>query len=342
MSNFPLLFGNEGTKAGLASDVRRGTLSHAIIIAGPRGSGKKTLLHSLVMALNCEAKDTAVDFPCGTCSACRRIREGNFTDFKILSLQSGKSTIGADELRDFKADMHLSASESAYKVYAIENAEAMTPAAQNALLKSLEEPPKNVHIVLMATEIGSLLSTIRSRARLIRTELFREEEFKAHLIRLSSSAAELAHRSPEKLHAIAVCAGGVIGKALSMLDEKSIAEAEASREAAVAIVEALPKRTPFAKLYAAISSLPTKRDELILILRELLSALRDIVAVHNSDSAGLLFYLSREDAESALGNMSVGRIIKVQNIILDALRDIDRNVVIPALLTDIAVRIREA
>lgn len=340
---FPMLFGNADAKARLALDIRNGTLSHAIMIAGPAGSGRKTMLKSIVMALNCENKSKpSNDFPCGKCSCCRRIAEENFTDFKILKLQPGKASIGADELRSFKSDMYLSPSESSFKVYAIDRAEAMTAAAQNALLKALEEPPNNVHIILITTEAAAMLSTIRSRVQLVQTELFRHEDMKEHLLSISSVARRLHERSASRLDAIIVCAAGVIGKAISMLDEKSIADTDAARTSVAAVISALPKRTQFAKLYSAISALPTKREELTYILRMLLGALRDMVVVQTSEQANMLFYLSRSEAAEAMGNMSLSRLISVQNIIVSALRDIDRNVVIPSLLTDVAVAIKES
>lgn len=339
-TGFPQLFGNENTKARLASDIVRGRLSHAIMIAGPTGSGRRTMLLSIAMALNCENKiSTDKPLPCGVCNTCRRIAEGNFPDFKTLRPAQGKATIGADELRLFREDMFLSATEADYKLYAIERAECMTTAAQNALLKVLEEPPRNVHIILITTGADKLLSTIRSRARLIQTELFPPEALRRHVLSLSAEAAAMYRTNPARLESILLTAGGVIGRALSMLDEKSIAENEERRKQVMALVSCMPRRTPFRDLYAAVTSLPKSREELTLTLREVISAIRDMVVTKNAEGAGTVFFLTPEEAGEAMGSMSIRRLISVSEIITEALRDIERNVVISSLLTDIAVKI---
>ena len=340
---FPRVFGNENTKTRLASSIIKGTLSHALIICGPCGSGRRTLLYSIAMALNCENKiSTSHALPCGVCNACRRICEGNFPDFKTLKQLPGKATIGAEELRAFREDMFLSSTEAEHKIYAIERAEIMTTAAQNALLKVLEEPPKNVHIILITTAADKLLSTIRSRAQLIQTELFTPDEMKDKVLELSDDAYVLKSRDPERFKSILVTSGGVIGRALSMLDEKIIAENEERRKNILSLISVLPKRTDFSKIYGAVNALPKGREDLTLTLRDTITAVRDMIITKNDEKASTLFFITRDDAEEAMGNIPVGRLIAVMGIINDALRDLERNVVIASLLTDIAVRIKKA
>ena len=342
-TKFPRVFGNESTKARLSSAILRGTLSHAIMISGPAGSGRKTLLYSIAMALNCENKISSTHpLPCGVCSCCKRIAEDNFPDFKILRPAQGKSTIGADELRAFREDMFLSSTEAEHKIYAIDRAEAMTTAAQNALLKVLEEPPKNVHIILITTGADKLLSTIRSRAQLVQTELFPPEEMKKYVIELSDDAYALGQRDPSRLKSILITSGGVIGRALGMLDEKSIAENEERRSFVLSLISVIPKRTDFSKLYLAVNSLPKGREDLTKTLRDTVTALRDMIVTASCDSAKTLFFITRDEALEAMGKMSVARLISIEKIINEALRDLERNVVISSLLTDIAVRIKEA
>ena len=340
---FPRVFGNEGAKARLAGAALRGTLSHAIMIAGPQGSGRKTLLFSIAMALSCENKiSTAHAFPCGVCNSCRRITEGNFPDFKILKPAEGKATIGADELRAFRDDMFLSSTEAEHKVYAIDRAEAMTTAAQNALLKVLEEPPRNVHIILITTGADKLLSTIRSRAQLIRTELFPPEKMKEYLIEISDGAYAMSRRDPERFNSVLVTSGGVIGRALGMLDDRSLAESEERRKTVLSLISVFPSRTEFSKIYLAVNSLPKGREELSGVLRDTLTAIRDMLVTSLAKDADTLFFTIRGDAEAAMGAMSGARLVTLQGIVNDALRDLERNAVISSLLTDFAVRIKEA
>ena len=148
-SYFTDILGNEDAKSRLFKAITRGTLPHAHIIVGPVGSGKKTMAKAIAAAVNCANIDSDEhSLPCGVCNNCRRIKEDIFPDIKFLGKSNGKATIGVEDTREFREDMFLSATEAAHKFYVIENAESLTSAAQNALLKVLEEPPKNVHIIL--------------------------------------------------------------------------------------------------------------------------------------------------------------------------------------------------
>ena len=161
---FPSIFGNSFHKNRIATAILEGRLPHALLIDGPGGSGKRLFALEIASALNCEcANDDTRPLPCGRCNSCRRIKEGSFTDVKVLSRSDQKATIGVKEIKDFRADMYLSATESKYKIYIIDEAEKMTTEAQNALLIILEEPPKNVVILLLASGTDSILTTIKSR-----------------------------------------------------------------------------------------------------------------------------------------------------------------------------------
>ena len=192
------VLGNSDSRLRLGRAVESETLPHALLIAGQFGSGKHTLALAVAAALNCEHKtDSLYPLPCGVCNSCRRVRENSFTDIKTLSKKKDKATIGVGEVRDFREDMFLSATESVHKIYIIESAECLTTEAQNALLTVLEEPPVGVTIILLATECDRLLTTVRSRVQLIMTERFTERELEEYLLKKSRDAREIKNKSPE-------------------------------------------------------------------------------------------------------------------------------------------------
>ena len=342
-SSFSRLFGNTAAKARLSRAVLSGTLSHALLIVGPKGSGRNTLATELAAALVCENKnDPSYALPCAECRNCRRIYSGNFPDLSYLKREQGKATIGADEVRAFREEMFLSATEAEKKVYIISEAEALTPQAQNALLKVLEEPPSDVHIFLIAANTDSILSTIKSRTQLIQTEIFdpdREEEL---VCRLSEGARALRKSDPDKLRSVILSSGGVIGNALVGLDERQIAESEQRRARVMALVLAMPGKTPFSKIYSAVMALPDKRADLRILLEDTVTAISDMLISKKCENMAPRFFISRDECCEASAAISAQRLTAIYDVFARAIEDLDKNVLISPLLTDIAVAIKEA
>ena len=138
---FPLLSGNEKLKALLGAHIAEGKLSHAYIFEGDDGSGKMTCALSAAASLACEKRNDALSpLPCGKCASCRKIFGLFSPDVHIVSPKEKKS-IGVDAIRDITSSLYISPNENDYCVYIIDDAHLMTAQAQNALLKSLEEPP---------------------------------------------------------------------------------------------------------------------------------------------------------------------------------------------------------
>lgn len=342
-SAFAKLFGNTAAVERLVSAVRSGTLSHALLVVGPRGSGKHTLATELAAAIVCEGKSNgAAPLPCGTCKNCKRIYSGNFPDHSVLKKEQGKATIGADEVRLFREDMLLSAVESDRKIYVIEDADCMTPQAQNALLKVLEEPPPMVHIILLATDADNILSTIKSRTQLVRTEIFDPDTEERLLCRLSAVARELSVSDPLRLRSVILSSGGVIGSAIESLEGKRM-EAESGRRAAVmSVIQAMPRKTPFSKIHSALTSLPEKRSELRELLEDTVKAVADMLISKKCEGCVPQFFLSAEECEEAASALSAKRLTLIYDVFAAAIADLDKNVLVAPLLCDIAVKLKEA
>ena len=142
---------------------------HALLIVGPRGAGAGTLARDAVATLMCGAP---VDGgPCGTCRSCRLIASGSHTDLVVIAPGGESNTIKIDQIRALAAGLALYAVEGGRRIALIENADLMNEDAQNALLKTLEEPPSRTHVILAAAEDARLMPTIRSRCAVIRLGL---------------------------------------------------------------------------------------------------------------------------------------------------------------------------
>ena len=335
---FSGLYGNTSTKSRLGAAIDSDTLPHAFLFVGAEGSGKKTLATELAAALNCEKKDDkGSPLPCRRCNTCRRIFEGNYTDISWLRPSEGKATIGVEEVRLFREDMHLSATESNYKIYVIDEAERLTPNAQNALLTVLEEPPRNVIIILLADSGDKILTTIKSRTQSIAMQRFYSHEIKRYL---KSSASHLYPKDDSSLDGMLMSADGRIGKAISLLSQKESNENAADRRLTERIVAALYPSVPYSELYTAISELPSSRGEFIFALELLICAVRDISLIKFGDDVQLLFYTDKEAAREVAKELNTKRLIKIYEILKDSLEDASRNVSTAAITADLGAKIR--
>ena len=342
-SYFSDLFGNDFHKNRIALAVLEERLPHALLIDGPSGSGKMTFATEIAAALNCESKgDVTRPFPCGRCNSCRRVREGSFTDVKILKRTDGKATIGVNQIKDFRADMYLSATESGHKVYIIDEAEKMTTEAQNALLIILEEPPKNVVILLLASGTDSILTTIKSRTQYIPMSRFTTSQLSEYLNGTSSEARSLEFRDSEGYKALLVSADGRIGKALELLNPKTREENEQTRGEILAVVRALGKKTPYTELYAAINSLPQKRAEFSASLEILISALGDLVSAKKSESFQPVFFTDTESAKEAAREVPLVRLLKIYEIVIHTYRECEKNANVNLAAANMASKIKMA
>ena len=168
MSVTPALLGHDSEIAHLQDALARDRLHHAYLFEGPSGVGKHTVALWLAMAANCEADDTAR--PCGTCGTCTRIGMGNHPDVMVLEPDptKAKANISVAQVREVIRTAGFHRFDARKRVVIIDPAEAMQPAAANALLKTLEEPPAGTHFVLVASHATALLPTIVSRCQRVR------------------------------------------------------------------------------------------------------------------------------------------------------------------------------
>ena len=147
----------------LKSILASGRIAHSYIFTGPRGVGKKTISNIFAKALVCYEQKQE---PCNICRSCGQFESGNHPD--IYRVVSDKKTIGVDSIRDMQSDIKVKPFQGDRKIYIIDKADTMTVQAQNALLKTLEEPPEYAVIILLTSNISSLLPTVLSRCQLIK------------------------------------------------------------------------------------------------------------------------------------------------------------------------------
>lgn len=160
MANFCDIIGHEDIVKHFKSSIELGKVSHAYILNGEKGVGKKTLAGIVAKSLQCEKGEPD---PCGTCTSCIQAETGNQPDIIWVNHEK-PSVISVDEIRQQVVnDVGLKPYSSRYKIYIIPDAQLMNPQAQNALLKTLEEPPEYAVIMLLTNNVDKFLPTIISR-----------------------------------------------------------------------------------------------------------------------------------------------------------------------------------
>ena len=231
------LVGHRAAAGMLAADYAAGRLHHAWILAGPRGIGKATLAFRFARYLLAgqsgllpeEAEAAPLHLP-PDAPVFRRVASGGHADLRTVEPAGGRGEIRVDAIRDAIRFLKLTPGESAWRVLIVDGADSMNPNAQNAALKVLEEPPRNVLILLITHRPSLLLPTVRSRCRLLRMAPLDRPAFDEAL---SDIAPELDAEARARLFAVS---GGSPGAALELeqLDGRGI------KQAVDALLESLP------------------------------------------------------------------------------------------------------
>src|SRR5690554_7089556 len=142
----------------LKNQIKNGQIAHAYLFCGPRGTGKTSTAKVFSKAINCE--NIKEDGPCGVCDVCESMASGSNMDIIEIDAASNNSV---DDVRDLREKVKFPPTKGSYKVYIIDEVHMLSQGAFNALLKTLEEPPKHVVFILATTEPHKLPATILSR-----------------------------------------------------------------------------------------------------------------------------------------------------------------------------------
>ena len=179
MAKFTDIIGQEQIKEHLQNALSAKKISHAYIINGEKSSGKEFIAKVFAMALQCEKEGLE---PCQECHACKQALSGNQPDIIRVSHEK-PNTISVDDIRSqINNDVAIKPYSSPYKIYIVNEAEKMTQQAQNALLKTLEEPPEYAVILLLTANVNALLPTILSRCVVLNMKPVADSQVRAFLM----------------------------------------------------------------------------------------------------------------------------------------------------------------
>lgn len=273
------VIGHESVVQALSRGLEQGRVAHAYLFTGPKGIGKMHLAVNLAQALNC----TANEKPCGVCSQCRRIAGSKHADIQIIGLPKGaesaaRKTIPIDDIKDMQQSAGLQPYEGRFKVFIIDGADCLSADAGNRLLKTLEEPPASVCLILLATNENAVLETILSRCQTFRMHPVAREKIQAHL------QANL-ETAPEEAALLAALAEGSIGWAVAAAKHADIAEEKRSRYDQIAAMARLPYHDRLEIARALTEGSPRNREEALAWLGLVQRFWHDILLVKGGQAA---------------------------------------------------------
>ena len=179
MGSFKYVVGHKDIIKYIGNAIREDQVSHAYIMNGARGSGKKLLANLFATTLLCEKGGPD---PCNECHSCRQAESGNHPDI-IRVTHEKPNSISVDDIREqINNTIMIKPYQGPYKIYIIDHADIMTPQAQNALLKTIEEPPKYAVIMLLTENAETLLPTITSRCVMLKLRYIKDTLIKKYLM----------------------------------------------------------------------------------------------------------------------------------------------------------------
>ena len=380
MRKFSDIIGQKAIIEHLYNALRTGSISHAYILSGDAGSGRKTIASIFAAALQCEdlqeeeteepeqpaigtaaagGKTSAGAIgtagaggkaapgapgagrqpaprmrkrkllePCGRCLSCIQAQSGNQPDIITVSHEKPNS-IGVGEIRRMRADLQIKPYSNARKVYIVPDAEKLTIPAQNALLKTLEEPPEYAVIILIANGLSAFLPTILSRCVVLQTRAVEE----AQIARFLQREKELPE---DQAMILARFAGGNPGQALLLTDDKEFLEL---RDKTVDFLAHL-SRADAVRISEFASDIDAgRRDE---VLSFVLMWFRDVLLYHSTqNSENLIFQEDIQYIIEAAGMLGYERLGRILDEIDTASRRLRANVAADSVFEIMFLKIRQ-
>lgn len=318
---FADLVGQEAIATTLINAILTERIAPAYLFTGPRGTGKTSSARILAKSLNCLKQDKPTELPCGRCGVCMSITSGSALD--VIEIDAASNT-GVDNIREIIERAQFAPVQCRYKVYVVDECHMLSTAAFNALLKTLEEPPKHVVFVLATTDPQRVLPTIISRCQRFD---FRRIPLQAMVQHLQDIARkENIDITPDALTLVAQVAQGGLRDAESLLDQLSLLPDQVGVEQVWDLVGAVPERD-LMELTKALASnnseavldscrhLMDRGREPLVVLQNLAGFYRDLLiartAPHRGDLVALTPPTWEELCQFAQG-LDISRILQGQ------------------------------
>ena len=284
MADFKDIIGHEQVVLHMQNAIRQKKVSHAYLLCGEAGSGKRLVAEAFAKALFCEEGGIVA---CGTCKSCKQMESGNHPDFRPVVRE--KASLGVKEIREqVTSDAQIKPYSSAYKVYLIDEAEKMTEEAQNALLKTIEEPPEYAVFLLLASRQELLLQTVLSRCILLPLHPVATDKIKQFLMEKRGVPDYLAESA-------AAFSGGLVGRAVQYAESEAFIE---QRKDVLHLVKYIDEMT-MAEVMESVKLFAAKKDAAQEYMEMILLWYRDVLLFKATKNVNSLLFVDEIEAVSA-------------------------------------------
>lgn len=292
LMSFKSILGHEKEKAYFKQLIKSQKLPHAIMLEGKEGVGKKSLGHQLASSILC---DTQSGDACGTCRHCLKMSHDNHPDF--LFIEPDGSQIKNAQIEAFQEFVNIKPYDGVYKVVVINQADKMNASSQNRILKTLEEPPAHVIIIMLTTNSEALLPTVLSRCQVIKLNGLHQDLVIAYI---------RENHSTDDAEVIAKLANGSIGRAKEYITSDSF---KGIQEHTTLILNAVHAKEK-SKLLEELSYFTDEKENIQKILDYMILWYRDILLFKQAKAKHLLIHSNALDFIKKLArNLSLKKII---------------------------------
>ena len=325
MEVFSKIIGNEDAKLYFKKAVKDKQLSHSYIFEGPYGVGKKTFALELAKYILCENQD---EFPCNKCKTCHMIDSQTHPD--VIHIEKDTKVTKVENIREnIVREMEIKPYQAEYKIIIVKAADSINVQGQNAMLKTIEEPPSYGIVILICENLASLLPTIKSRCIVVRFNPINKVQMKAYL--QGKGIVGIEQDVYEKL------SDGSIGVIEDILHDESYMEI---REKSVKYLERLD-RAQIMEIYDIVKEITDQKDNIEAILKFWLCWYRDIAVVKAAGNQDLYYKDYQQQLLDMAYKLTYNKVSQNIESIKRAMLDIKQNIYSTFVIENLLLQLKE-
>lgn len=318
------IIGNENVIGTITSMIKSNRLSHAFLLYGEKGVGKKTIAKYIAASILCESKSGK---PCKECKSCKMVCHNGHPDLKMIHHNSKVKGFSVDNARKIVTDAYIKPNEGDYKVYIFQDCDTMSALTQNTLLKIIEEPPSDTIFIFTATSKAVFLPTIISRVISFGISPVSLKECKAELIRQNIFEAKNIDDAIEAF-------GGNIGMCLQYLNNDELSQ---DVQTARNIVDNINSGSEYF-LLKSIYALDGKKEKAKTVISLLLNIIRDCSVARTGSNSFIGCY--KQGAKKLATTITLKQAQEIYNLLETTSLRIDGNANLSLCLTGMCCQIK--